>query len=40
MEDLKNIVIDNGSNIIKAGFAGEFLPKVTFPTVVGKPINI
>lgn len=30
------VVIDNGSGYIKAGFAGVDLPKVTFPTLVGR----
>ena len=31
------IVIDNGSGMIKAGFAGETKPKVVFPNIVGRP---
>ncbi|KAK2720634.1 hypothetical protein QYM36_004506 [Artemia franciscana] len=31
------IVIDNGSGIIKAGFAGDDLPRSVFPTVIGRP---
>eukprot|EP01118_Nematostelium_gracile_P017648 TRINITY_DN7612_c0_g1_i1.p1 TRINITY_DN7612_c0_g1~~TRINITY_DN7612_c0_g1_i1.p1 ORF type:complete len:382 (+),score=106.49 TRINITY_DN7612_c0_g1_i1:76-1221(+) len=31
------VVIDNGSGIIKAGFAGSDHPKVLFPTFVGRP---
>ena len=31
------IVIDNGSGTIRAGFAGEDLPKCYFPSVVGRP---
>ena len=33
----KNIVVDNGSGVIKAGFAGEDLPSVKFPSIVGTP---
>ena len=33
----KNIVIDNGSYAIKAGFAGDSLPCTAFKTVIGKP---
>ena len=35
----KNIVIDNGSGIIKAGFAGENQPPIKFPSIVGVPRN-
>jgi len=31
------VVIDNGSGIIKAGFAGADHPKILFPTYVGRP---
>ena len=31
------IVIDNGSGMIKAGFAGDPVPKVNFPNYVGRP---
>ncbi|KAL7271037.1 Centractin [Rhizina undulata] len=31
------VVIDNGSGSIKAGFAGEDLPKCFFPSFVGRP---
>lgn len=31
------VVIDNGSGIIKAGFAGEQAPKCRFPNYVGRP---
>ena len=33
-EDPFTIVIDNGSSIIKAGFAGADAPKAVFPSVV------
>jgi actin-related protein len=36
MNDLNPIVIDNGSGIIKAGFAGDEHPRTVFPTVVGR----
>ena len=36
MEDVKPIVIDNGSNMIKAGFAGDELPSVVFPSIIGR----
>lgn len=31
------LVIDNGSGVIKAGFAGEQKPKCIFPNFVGRP---
>lgn len=31
------IVIDNGSGLIKAGFAGDHVPKCHFPNFVGRP---
>ena len=31
------IVLDNGSGTIRAGFAGDDLPKCYFPSVVGRP---
>eukprot|EP01094_Clydonella_sp_ATCC50884_P029806 TRINITY_DN948_c0_g1_i2.p1 TRINITY_DN948_c0_g1~~TRINITY_DN948_c0_g1_i2.p1 ORF type:complete len:420 (-),score=149.14 TRINITY_DN948_c0_g1_i2:45-1160(-) len=38
MSDLEDpIVIDNGSGVVKAGFAGEAYPCVTFPSVIGLP---
>ncbi len=33
----KNVVIDNGSGVIKAGFCEEYYPKVVFPSIVGVP---
>ena len=32
-----HVVIDNGSGITKAGFAGEDAPKSVFPSIVGRP---
>jgi actin-related protein len=31
------LVVDNGSGMIKAGFAGEDDPRVVFSSVVGHP---
>ena len=31
------LVIDNGSGMIKAGFAGDDAPRAVFPTIVGRP---
>ena len=32
----QTIVIDNGSGMIKAGYAGEKAPREVFPTIVGR----
>ena len=37
VEESVGIVIDNGSFMIKAGFAGDDVPKAIFPSVVGVP---
>jgi actin-related protein len=34
------IVLDNGSGTIRAGFAGEDLPKCYFPSYVGRPKHV
>lgn len=31
------VVIDNGSGVLKAGFAGAEAPKLVFPAIVGRP---
>lgn len=36
-ESIAPIVVDNGSGMTKAGFAGDEAPKAIFPTVVGRP---
>ncbi|PVU94338.1 hypothetical protein BB560_005945 [Smittium megazygosporum] len=36
-EELAAIVIDNGSGMCKAGFAGEDAPRAVFPSIVGRP---
>jgi actin-related protein len=38
-EDAKTIIIDNGSGMMKAGFAGEEAPSSVFPAVIGRPKN-
>jgi len=37
--DAKSVIIDNGSGMVKAGFAGEEAPFAVFPAVVGTPLN-
>ncbi|CAG8788065.1 35048_t:CDS:2, partial [Racocetra persica] len=34
------VVIDNGSGVIKAGFAGDEIPKCFFPSYVGRPKHV
>ena len=34
------VVIDNGSGVIKAGFAGEQMPKCKFANFVGRPKHL
>lgn len=34
------VVIDNGSGVIKAGFAGDQIPKCRFPNYVGRPKHV
>lgn len=34
------VVIDNGSGIVKAGFAGDQVPKCIFPNYMGRPKHI
>ena len=34
------IVLDNGSGTIRAGFAGQDLPKCYFPSYVGRPKHV
>ncbi|KAL7037554.1 hypothetical protein ACKWTF_009273 [Chironomus riparius] len=34
------VVIDNGSGIVKAGFAGDQIPKCIFPNYMGRPKHI
>ncbi len=36
-DDVAAIVIDNGSEFIKAGFDGDDAPQAVFPTIVGRP---
>lgn len=31
------IIIDNGSQTIKVGFGGEDSPRISIPSVVGRP---
>jgi actin-related protein len=31
------LVVDNGSGMCKAGFAGDDAPRAVFPSIVGRP---
>ena len=35
----RSVIIDNGSGMMKAGFAGDEAPQCVFPAVVGRPKN-
>lgn len=36
-EDVVALVVDNGSGMCKAGFAGDDAPRAVFPSIVGRP---
>jgi len=36
-EDMIALVVDNGSGMCKAGFAGDDAPRAVFPSIVGRP---
>jgi len=36
-QEITAIVIDNGSGMCKAGFAGNEAPHAVFPSIVGRP---
>ena len=36
-EDIPALVVDNGSDTCKAGFAGDDAPRAVFPSIVGRP---
>jgi len=37
MGDVQALVVDNGSGMVKAGFAGDDAPRAVFPSIVGRP---
>ena len=37
MSEHQTVIIDNGSGMVKAGFAGEDAPRAVFPSIVGRP---
>jgi len=36
-EEVTGLVVDNGSGMVKAGFAGDDAPRAVFPSIVGRP---
>jgi actin beta/gamma 1 len=36
-DEVAGLVIDNGSGMCKAGFAGDDAPRAVFPSIVGRP---
>jgi len=36
-DSAQTLIIDNGSGMVKAGFAGEEAPRAVFPSIVGRP---
>ena len=36
-DDVAALVVDNGSGMCKAGFAGDDAPRAVFPPIVGRP---
>jgi len=36
-EEIQALVVDNGSGMVKAGFAGDDAPRAVFPSIVGRP---
>uniref|UniRef100_A0A665VIZ8 Actin, non-muscle 6.2 n=1 Tax=Echeneis naucrates TaxID=173247 RepID=A0A665VIZ8_ECHNA len=36
-EEIAALVVDNGSGMCKAGFAGDDAPRAVFPSIVGRP---
>jgi len=36
-DDMSAVIIDNGSGMTKAGFAGDDAPRVVFPAITGRP---
>jgi len=36
-EEQQALVVDNGSGMVKAGFAGDDAPRAVFPSIVGRP---
>jgi len=39
-EEVAALVVDNGSGMCKAGFAGDDAPRAVFPSIVGRPRHV
>ena len=39
-DDVQALVVDNGSGMCKAGFAGDDAPRAVFPSIVGRPKHL
>ena len=39
-EDGQALVVDNGSGMVKAGFAGDDAPRAVFPSIVGMSVDL
>merc|ERR1712198_408148 len=39
-EEAAALVIDNGSGMVKCGFAGDDAPRAVFPSVIGRPRHV
>uniref|UniRef100_A0A0D3CS68 Actin n=1 Tax=Brassica oleracea var. oleracea TaxID=109376 RepID=A0A0D3CS68_BRAOL len=36
-EEIQPLVVDNGTGMVKAGFAGDDAPRAVFPSIIGRP---
>lgn len=36
-EEIQAVVVDNGSGMVKAGFAGDDAPRAVFQSLAGRP---
>uniref|UniRef100_A0A5K3G0B4 Actin n=1 Tax=Mesocestoides corti TaxID=53468 RepID=A0A5K3G0B4_MESCO len=36
-DEIVALIVDNGSGMCKAGFAGDDAPRAVFPSIVGRP---
>ena len=36
-DEVASLVVDNGSGMCKAGFAGDDAPRAVFPSIIGRP---
>jgi len=39
-DEVSPVVVDNGSGMVKAGFAGDDAPRCVFPSIVGRPRHV